>query len=111
ADGASGVRGGRRPRGLVGAAPEGLLRRLSLPARRDPERDVLRKRPGRRRPILTGYAMVERKAPRALQLLPLFLAAGVKATGGFAAIGVAAYAVLRERPPRDLPRAGSLALA
>lgn len=60
--------------------------------------------------VLAGYALVEKKAPRALQALPLLMAVGVKATGGFAALGVILYAALRERPPRELPRWGAAAL-
>ena len=35
---------------------------------------------------LSGYALVALEAPRSLQLFPLLLAVGVKATGGFAAV-------------------------
>jgi hypothetical protein len=59
---------------------------------------------------LAGYAMVAQGAPRALQLFPLLLAVGVKATGGFAAVGVVAYAALRKWPGRLLPKTASLAL-
>jgi hypothetical protein len=59
---------------------------------------------------LAGYAMVALGAPRALQLFPLLLAIGVKATGGFAAVGVVAYAALRKWPGRPLPRTASIAL-
>jgi hypothetical protein len=59
---------------------------------------------------LSGYALVAQGAPRALQLFPLLLAVGVKATGGFAAIGVVAYAALRKWPGRPLPRTSALAL-
>jgi hypothetical protein len=59
---------------------------------------------------LSGYALVAVGAPRALQLFPLLLAVGVKATGGFAAVGVVAYAALRKWPGAALPRPASLAL-
>jgi hypothetical protein len=59
---------------------------------------------------LSGYALVALGAPRSLQLFPLLLAVGVKATGGFAAVGVVAYAALRKWPGRPLPRPASLAL-
>jgi hypothetical protein len=53
--------------------------------------------------ILAGYALVAAGAPRPIQALPLLLVAGVKATGAFAALGVIAFALFRERPPK-LPR-------
>ncbi len=59
---------------------------------------------------LAAYAMVAAGAPRPLQLFSLLLAVGVKATGGFAAVGVVAYAAFRKWPGRPLPRPASLAL-
>jgi hypothetical protein len=53
--------------------------------------------------ILAGYALVAAGAPRPIQALPLLLVAGIKATGAFAALGVVAFALFRERPPK-LPR-------
>src|SRR6185295_13964617 len=62
--------------------------------------------------VLAGYAMVARGAPRAAQAFPLLLAVGVKATGGFAAVGVVLYALWRrERPAKDLPRWGTAVLS
>jgi hypothetical protein len=50
--------------------------------------------------VLSAYALVAAGAPRPLQALPLLLAVGIKATGAFAAVGVVAFALSRERPPR-----------
>lgn len=59
--------------------------------------------------ILAGYALVAAGAPRPLQALALLMAAGVKATAVFAALGILAYAAFRERPAK-LPRAQAAAL-
>ena len=58
---------------------------------------------------LAGYALVAGGAPRALQAFPLLLAVGVKASGGFAAVGVVAYACCVRRPSK-LSRGASAAL-
>ena len=50
--------------------------------------------------ILSAYALVAAGAPRPVQILPLLLVVGVKATGIFAALGVVVFACFRERPPK-----------
>jgi hypothetical protein len=59
---------------------------------------------------LGGYALVAAGAPRPLQAFPLLLAFGIKATGGFAALGVLAFAFF-QGCPRKLRRGETLALA
>lgn len=60
--------------------------------------------------VLSGYAFVACGAPRPLQALPLLLAIGVKATGAFGALGVAAFAWAAPRPARG-PRGIGAAMA
>jgi hypothetical protein len=50
--------------------------------------------------VLSGYALAAAGAPRPVLALPLLLVLGVKATGAFAALGVIAFAVFQQRPPR-----------
>jgi hypothetical protein len=58
---------------------------------------------------LAGYALVAAGAPRSLQAFPILLAIGVKATGVFAALGVAAFACFAGRTGK-LPRRDAWAL-
>lgn len=59
---------------------------------------------------LAGYALVASRVPRAIQVFPLLLGLGMKATAGFASLGVVAFALLDAKPASRLPRWGSLLL-
>src|SRR6185436_587674 len=61
--------------------------------------------------VLSAYALVAAGLPRPLQAFPLLLALGIKATAGFAAVGVLLYAfLLRDRPASKLQPWGAWAL-
>ena len=60
--------------------------------------------------VLSSYALVRIRAPRALQIFPLLLGAGMKPTMLFAAVGVVLYALMADRPVSRLPRPWAAAL-